>query len=73
MVGFAKADLKPGAGQAFSLSVDPRLLATFEVADDSWRIKAGSYHILLGQASDDLPVSLDVTLTDKMWSDVHGQ
>ncbi len=73
LVGFAKADLKPGAGQAFSLSVDPRLLATFEVADDNWRIKAGSYHILLGQASDDLPVSLDVTLTDKIWSDVHGQ
>lgn len=72
LVGFTKANLKAGANQSFSLSVDPRLLATFEVADNSWHIKAGTYHILLGQAADDLPVSVDVTLTDKVWSAVHG-
>jgi beta-glucosidase len=71
LIGFSKLDLKPGASQSFTLSVDPRLLATWEAADDSWRIKAGAYHILLGQASDDLPVSVDVTLTDKVWSAVH--
>ncbi|HWU50828.1 MAG TPA: glycoside hydrolase family 3 C-terminal domain-containing protein [Asticcacaulis sp.] len=73
LAGFAKLDLKPGAGQSFTLKVDPRLLATWEAADDSWRIKAGTYHILLGQASDDLPLSLDVTLNDKTWSAVHAQ
>jgi beta-glucosidase len=73
LAGFAKLDLKPGAGQSFALKVDPRLLATWEAADDSWRIKAGTYHILLGQASDDLPLSLDVTLNDKTWSAVHAQ
>ena len=72
LVGFTKADLKAGANQNFSLNVDPRLLATFEVADNSWHIKAGTYHILLGQAADDLPVSVDVTLTDKVWSAVHA-
>ena len=72
LIGFTKADLKPGAGQTFSLNVDPRLLATFEVVDNSWHIKGGTYHILLGQAADDLPVSVDVTLTDKVWSAVHG-
>jgi len=73
LVGFTKAALTPGGSQTFSLQVDPRLLATFEVADNSWHIKAGTYHILLGQASDDLPVSVDVTLADKVWSAVHAQ
>ncbi|MGN6423748.1 MAG: glycoside hydrolase family 3 C-terminal domain-containing protein, partial [Asticcacaulis sp.] len=73
LAGFTKLDLKPGQGQSFSMQVDPRLLATWEAADDSWHIKAGTYHILLGQAADDLPVSVDVTLSDKVWSAVHAQ
>ena len=72
LAGFAKADVAPGGSQNFSFTVDPRLLATFEVADNSWHIKGGTYHILIGQASDDLPVSVDVTLADKTWSAVHA-
>lgn len=68
MAGFTKIDLAPGASQSFSFQFDPRLLATWEAADDSWHIKAGTYHVLIGQAADDLPVSVDVTLTDKTWS-----
>jgi len=71
LAGFAKLDLKPGAGQAFRLTIDPRLLATWEAADDSWHIRAGTYHVLLGQAADDLPVDLDVVLNDRVWSAVH--
>ncbi|NII10557.1 glycoside hydrolase family 3 C-terminal domain-containing protein [Oleiagrimonas sp. C23AA] len=73
LAGFAKLDLKPGASHALTLKVDPRLLATWEAADDSWHIKAGTYHVLLGQASDDLPISVDVTLKDKTWSADHQQ
>ncbi|HEX7799269.1 MAG TPA: glycoside hydrolase family 3 C-terminal domain-containing protein [Asticcacaulis sp.] len=73
LAGFAKAGLTPGARQTFTFRIDPRLLATWEAADDSWRIKAGTYRILLGQASDDLPLSLDVTLSGKTWSAVHAQ
>ena len=73
LVGFTKADLAPGASQTFTLTVDPRLLATFEVADNAWHIKAGTYHVRLGQAADDLPVSVDVTLPDMVWSAVHKQ
>ncbi len=71
LTGFKKIDLAPGSSQTFMLKVDPRLLATWEAADNSWHIKAGTYHVLLGQAADDLPVSIDVTLTDKVWSAVH--
>jgi len=74
LVAFHKAEVAAGATEAaFSQAVDPRLLATYEVSDNSWRVKAGSYHILFGQASDDLPLSVDVTLPNMIWSAVHSQ
>jgi beta-glucosidase len=72
LVAFQKLDLQPGAGNAFTHAVDPRLLATYEVADNSWRVRAGTYRVLFGQAADDLPVSVDVTLPDMTWSAVHA-
>ncbi|WP_443751212.1 glycoside hydrolase family 3 C-terminal domain-containing protein [Asticcacaulis solisilvae] len=72
LVAFHKDAVAPGGSSAaFSQKIDPRLLATYEVADNSWRVKAGTYHVLFGQASDDLPVSVDVTLPEMKWSAVH--
>jgi beta-glucosidase len=71
LVAFQKLDLQPGGAHAFTQAVDPRLLATYEVADDSWHVRAGTYRVLFGQAADDLPVSVDVTLPDMTWSAVH--
>jgi beta-glucosidase len=65
---FAKADLKPGKSQRVELAVDPRLLATYEAANNNWHIRAGEYRLLLGQSSDDLPQSVSVTLPDSVWS-----
>jgi beta-glucosidase len=73
LVAFKKLDLRAGADGAFSQVVDPRLLATYEVADNSWRIKAGTYRVMVGQAADDLPLSVDVTLPELTWSAVHKQ
>lgn len=71
LVAFRKLDLQPGAADAFSQAVDPRLLATYEVADNSWHVRAGTYRVLVGQAADDLPLSVDVALPDMVWSAVH--
>lgn len=73
LVAFQKLDLQPGAAQAFTQAVDPRLLATYEVADNSWRIHAGTYRVLVGQAADDVPLTLDVTLPELRWSAVHKE
>jgi beta-glucosidase len=73
LVAFQKLELQPGAANAFTQAVDPRLLATYEVADDSWHIRAGTYRVLFGQAADDLPVAVDVTLPDMVWSAVHKE
>ena len=68
---FQKIELAPGKGQTFTAQIDPRLLATWEAADNSWHIKAGTYHIRLGQAADDLTQNVDITLPDSRWSAVH--
>ena len=65
---FAKADLKPGKSKRIELSVDPRLLATYEAANNNWRIRKGTYRLLLGQSSDGQMQSVDVTLEETFWS-----
>jgi beta-glucosidase len=65
---FAKANLKPGQIKSIELTIDPRLLATYEAAGNNWHIRAGEYRLMLGEASDDLLKSVAVTLTDAVWS-----
>ena len=69
---FAKADLKPGKTKRFELSVDPRLLATYEAAGNNWHIRAGRYLLLLGDTSDAQMQSTEVTLPDSVWSANHA-
>jgi beta-glucosidase len=65
---FAKADLKPGQTKRIELTVDPRLLATYEAAGNRWHIRPGDYRLLLGDASDAQMQSASVMLTDTAWS-----
>ncbi|WP_246444180.1 glycoside hydrolase family 3 protein [Sphingomonas sediminicola] len=65
---FAKTDLKPGKARQIELNVDPRLLATYEAANNNWHIKAGTYRLMVGQASDAEMQSVDVPLPDSVWS-----
>lgn len=65
---FAKADLKPGQSKHVELTVDPRLLATYQAAGNNWHIQGGSYRLMLGEASDGQMQSTDVTLPDSIWS-----
>jgi beta-glucosidase len=65
---FAKADLKPGQSKTIEVTVDPRLLATYEAAGNNWHIRAGDYRLMLGQSSDGQMQSVDVKLPDSVWS-----
>ena len=69
---FAKEALSPGESKTVEVTVDPRLLATYQAAGNSWAIAPGDYRILVGQASDDLPVSSKVTLQAMSWSAMHA-
>ena len=69
---FAKASLKPGQSKRFELTVDPRLLATYEAAENNWHIRAGTYELRLGQSSDGEMQTVPVTLPDSVWSAATG-
>jgi beta-glucosidase len=69
---FAKAELKPGQSKRVELTVDPRLLATYEAAGNNWHIGAGEYRLMLGNASDAQMESVEVTLPDSIWSASHA-
>lgn len=65
---FAKAELKAGQTKRVEVTVDPRLLATYEAAGNNWHSKAGTYRLMLGQASDDQMLTTDIDLPDTVWS-----
>jgi beta-glucosidase len=65
---FAKAELKPGQSKSVEVTVDPRLLATYEAAGNNWHIRGGDYHLILSEAADAPIESVDVRLPDKLWS-----
>ena len=68
LAAFAKIGLKPRQSKTVDLSVDPRLLATYEAAGNRWHIRAGEYRFMLGDASDALTQRVSVTLPDSVWS-----
>lgn len=65
LAGWRKFDLAPGAGMNAGITIDPRLLATYDTTAHAWRIAAGDYRLLLGTSSQDLPQSVTVTLAER--------
>jgi beta-glucosidase len=70
--GFAKAELKPNQTKRIELTVDPRLLATYEAAGNNWHIKRGIYRLTVGESSDAPMQTTEVTLPDSVWSASDG-
>lgn len=60
--GFSKVDLAPGASRSVSVSIDPRLFATFDVGSQTWQIKAGDYQIALANSAAETAQSVPVRL-----------
>jgi len=57
---FRKVDLAPGTEQTLSVTIDPRLLATFDVASGGWRIAAGEYSVMLATSAADVVQTVKV-------------
>jgi beta-glucosidase len=60
LAGFAKVDLAPGAATTVSVTIDPRLLATF--AAGQWRIAAGAYRVMLAKSARDIGETVTIRL-----------
>jgi beta-glucosidase len=57
LAGFARISLAPGKSQTVTVTIDPRVLQTFDESDESWNLVAGSYKILVGPSSDHTPLT----------------
>ena len=73
LVGFHKADVKPGASAKGTISVDPRLLAVYDSPSKTWKIAKGDYQVILAaDAMDDKAVTTVVHLEAAVY-DVNGK
>jgi beta-glucosidase len=62
LAGFQKVDLAPGETKTVDVTIDPRLLATFDEASHQWRIAPGRYHFLVGDTSRAILPAAEISL-----------
>ncbi|HZO23763.1 MAG TPA: fibronectin type III-like domain-contianing protein, partial [Steroidobacteraceae bacterium] len=67
LLGFERVTLEPHSSHPVKLIVDPRLLASFDVAAGQWRIEGGAYEITLSQAAGAPGESATVTLQGRLF------
>ena len=63
LAGWSKVTLAPGASATLSITVDPRVLATFDEAGASWRTAPGTYEVWLGESAADTKLSAELRLS----------
>lgn len=63
LIGFDRVNLQPQESREVSLTVDPRLLASFDGDKQQWQIDGGTYTISLSDAADAIVETAETTLT----------
>ena len=59
---FAKIYLQPGEAKPVTLTLDARSFSTFDESKHQWLIRPGTYQILAGTSSRDLPLQTTITV-----------
>lgn len=49
------------------MTADPRLLARYDGDAGQWHIAAGTHRVALGKAADDLVLTADAQLTERLF------
>jgi beta-glucosidase len=57
LVGWARIALAPGESKPVTVSVDSRVLQTFDEGIESWKLSPGDYEVLVGPSSADTPLA----------------
>ncbi|MHA6720317.1 beta-glucosidase [Sphingomonas sp. RS6] len=60
--GFDKVTLAPSQSKQVSLTIDPRLLATFDGASKEWVVAPGEYKVMLARSASDIVETKSVTV-----------
>jgi beta-glucosidase len=62
LVGWKRVDLAPGESQTISVAMDDRVLKTFDENKNSWDLAAGDYQVLVGNSSDNTPLTASLVI-----------
>jgi beta-glucosidase len=62
LCGFAKVQLQPRETRQVTLSIDQRAFSIFDVPSHRWIVPPGSYEILVGTSSRDLPLHTTIKI-----------
>jgi beta-glucosidase len=60
LVGFTKIQLKPGETKEVTVNIDGKYLSIFDESANAWKLVPGSYNIMVGGSSKDLPLTQKV-------------
>ena len=56
LAGWTRVTLAPGESKTVTVSIDPRVLQTFDEAKNGWNLASGEYEVLAGPSSEDTPL-----------------
>jgi beta-glucosidase len=57
LAGWTRVTLAPGESKTVEVSIDPRVLQTFDETKESWNLAPGDYEVRVGASSDNTPVT----------------
>jgi beta-glucosidase len=57
LVGWKRVRLAPGESQTVTVTIDPRVLQTFDETRNRWNFARGEYQVLVGASSDNTPLA----------------
>ncbi len=63
LVGWAKVQLNAGESKQVQVTVKPKYLSIFDEARNAWKLEPGSYRIMVGGSSQDLPLNQTISLS----------
>ena len=62
---FQKVSLNPGETKTVTLTTDKRALSFWDEESGDWKAEPGDFMVLAGDASDNLPCKVKVTLIER--------
>ncbi len=62
LIGWARVDLAPGESKPVTITIPQDRYTVYDEATDSWKLVPGSYNVMAGASSRDLPLNKSVTL-----------
>jgi beta-glucosidase len=63
--GFRKIELAPGQTSRVTFQLDARAFSSWDTTAHTWKLNSGTYHVMIGDSSANLPVSGSLVITSK--------